>query len=84
MRDISNFVLVCKKISPRHSSDKIKVFFSTVVNWRRLMNNLLTIVLKNKWMTINDKGHPFLKKTIFKKPIPNNGNQEHKPYQITI
>ena len=36
-----NFVLACEDFSPRYGNDKKKVFFSTVVNWGRFMNNLV-------------------------------------------
>ena len=65
LKDFLNLVLVCKEISPRYGSDRVKVFFSTVVTWGRIMTNLLITILKH--FSINDKGYPFFKKTCFKK-----------------
>ena len=57
LREFLKLLLVCKEISPRYGNDKNKVFFSTVINWGRLINNLSTIVLKlfcviSKWQRI--------------------------------
>ena len=60
-----NLVVVCKEIYPRYGSDRIKVFFSTVVTCGRFMTNLLITILKH--LPINDKGCPFFKNTCFKK-----------------
>ena len=65
LKDFLNLVLVCKETSPRYGSDKIKVFFSTVVTWGCFMTNLLITILKH--LSINDKGYPFFKNTCFKK-----------------
>ena len=62
LKDFLNLVLVCKEISPRYGSDRIKVFFSTVVTWGRFMCNLLIIFLKH--LSINNKGYHFLKKDV--------------------
>ena len=60
-----DLVLVCKEISPWYGNDKNKVFFSTVINWGCLINNLSTNVLKQ--LSINGKGYPYFKNTYFKK-----------------
>ena len=44
--DFPNLVRVCEEISQRYGNHKNEVFFSTVVNWGHLMNNLSTNVLK--------------------------------------
>ena len=64
LKGFLNLVLVCKEISPRCGSDRIKVFFSTVVTWGRFMTNLLISILKH--MSINDK-YPFFKNTCLTK-----------------
>ena len=65
LRDFLNLVLVHKEISPRYGNDKNKVFFSTIINCERLINNLSTNVLKK--LSINDKAYPFFKNTCFQK-----------------
>ena len=65
LKDFLNLVLACKEISPSYGSDRIKVFFSTVVTWGHFMTNLLITILKD--LSINDKWCPFFKNTYFKK-----------------
>ena len=65
LRDFLNLILVCKKISPRYGNDKNKVFFPTVFNCGRLINNFSTNALKQ--LSINDKGYPSFKTTCYKK-----------------
>ena len=59
LRDFLHLVLVCKEISPRYGNDKNKAFFSTVINWGRLINNSSTNVFKQ--LSTNDKGYPVFK-----------------------
>ena len=64
LKNVLNLVIVCKKISPRYGSDKIKVSFLIVVTWGRFITNLLITISKH--LPINGKRYPFFKNTYFK------------------
>ena len=48
-----------------YGNDKNKVFFSTVIDWERLISNLSTNVLKQ--LSINDREYQLFKKYLFQK-----------------
>ena len=59
LKEFLDLVLVCKETSPTYGSDRIKVFFSTIVTCESFMTKLLTTILKH--LSINVKEYPSMK-----------------------